>query len=398
MSCQKCKRMPEDLSKMEFIVVDEVNVTPFKYDNEGHNSGDNFFSLRELPKEIEADVRAGKTVKHEGKFYTPHLETGQVYIKVDNEEKFKELYNKYQYVVDFLIKNKGKVLKTVDIPVIFDCFKSNDPDFPCIQSDDNIELYVCLTEVGGGFRGYGNSYSYSIKLASLVTRDPKIVTITSSVSDSGETIVTTTTHLINEKPKELTQSELLKCPRSEIITRWYSDQGNQIYSCDCVDRNGRPRYFSHVFHNFKYVMITKVTPCKFSVTEPTSKTEVHHLNVPLEIKGVLKPGMTIIHDNYIYSYEKNRNDKIEYHRVLDETSEAKKYYDKYVDVSKDLLKYVGVVIKPEELEIEKDVYAEDVPVIYMGKHNIELVIKKSSNSWSRVLTTLATIEFQIVYA
>jgi hypothetical protein len=67
---------------MDYIVVDEINVIPFKYDNKGHSHGE-----------------------------------------TDDEEKFKELYNKYQYVVDFLIKNKGEVLKTVDIPVIFDFFK-----------------------------------------------------------------------------------------------------------------------------------------------------------------------------------------------------------------------------------------------------------------------------------
>ncbi len=399
MSCQNCKRLPEDLNKLEYMIIDEIDVIPFSYDIKSHNHGDKFFSLYGLPKEIDLDVRSGKTVNHNGKIYIPHLDTKQVYVKIDNEQNFKELYDRYQYVVDFLIKNKGKVLKTVDIPVILDCFKSNEPYFPCIsiRSDYNYELYVCQTNFEGGFRGYGNSYSFPIKLASLIIRDPKIVTTTSSISESGETIITTTTHLVNEKPKELTQHELLKCPRSEIITRWYNDEGNSIYSCNsCVNSNGDRRRFSNIFHNFRYVLITKIIPCEFSVTENTPKKEVHHSDVPLEVKGELKPGMTVVHDKLIYSYEKNRNNLLEYFTIPDEQEEALMYYNKYSNIVKDLMKYVGIVIKPFELGITRDSCAENVPVIYMGKNNIGLVIRKSSGS--RVLTTLATIEFQIVFA
>ncbi len=402
MACKKCKRLPKDLSELEYLIVDEIDIIPFSYDKYSSRHDDKFISLGQLPKEIANQVKSGNTVNYNGKYYTLYLDTDQVCVQIDNEQKFKGLYDKYQYIIDYFIKNKGKIIKRVDIPAKFDCSGSSDePYFPCIQSDDSVELYICQTinMDGGSIRYRRTSYSYSIHLATLTLRDPRVTTTSSSISDTGETIVTTTTRLTDEKPRELTQVELLNSPRSEIISRWYNDKGNNIYKCKkCKIEGSKSRPFSHIFHNFKYVIITKVTPCSFSVTEHGAKEKIHHSKVPLKVKGVLEIGMSITHDGYTYSYENDRNNEVSYHRIRNEVEKALEYYNKYFYMVQDLSKYIGVVIKPKELiGITKNVYAENVPVIYMG-NNIGLIIKKKSGQMSKVLTTLATIEFQIVFA
>lgn len=395
MSCKKCKRLPEDLLKLEYVIIDEVDVTPFSYDKDQHDSSDNFISLGFVHYKIADEVKAGNTVNYDGKIYIPYLDSGQVLVKIDNEQKFRDIFNEHQHIVDYFVKNKGKVLKTADIPVEFDCFKRTDPYFPCIRTvDDSVDLYVCQTNIGGGIK-YGNSYSFLIKLASLTLRDPKVVTESSSVSKSGET----TTHIDSEKPRKLTQDVLLNSPRSEVITRWYNDKGSNIHFCnECLNKYGeKSRPFSHIFGNFKYIVLTKVTPCEFSVPEPSRKQMVHHSNVPLKVKGTLEPGKSVVHDNFIYTYEKDTKN-LEYFKVRNDSDDALLYYNKYSHIVKDISEYVGRVIEPKELGITKDVYAQDVPVIYMGKDNIGIVIKKTSDQWSRVLTILAKIEFQIVFA
>ena len=62
--------------------------------------------MSKVPFKIVDSVIAGNTVRYDGKNYIPKPGTDMVFVNIDNEQYYKTLYDKYRYVIEYLIEIK----------------------------------------------------------------------------------------------------------------------------------------------------------------------------------------------------------------------------------------------------------------------------------------------------